>query len=98
MLFKRGSFHCGAVETNSTTIPEGAGSIPGLARWVQDPAMPRAVVWGLDPMLLWLQCRSAAQELPYAGVALKEKKKKKREREKCSNTEQVGSASDYEFS
>ena len=29
---------------NPASSQEVAGSIPGLARWVEDPALPRAVV------------------------------------------------------
>ena len=34
------SSYCGTVETNSTTICEDEGSIPGLAQWVGNLALP----------------------------------------------------------
>ena len=34
------SSHCGSVVMNPTSIHEDVGLIPGLAQWVNDPALP----------------------------------------------------------
>ena len=85
------SSHRGAAVNESNRNHEVAGSIPGLAQWVEDLSFAISCGVGCrrgwDPALLWLWRRLAATapvrplawEPPYAmGVAPKNSKKKRR--------------------
>ena len=59
-----GSSHCGSALTNPNRIHKDTGSIPGLAQWVKDLALPWVMVQVADvtwiPTLRWLWHRPAA--------------------------------------
>ena len=39
-----GSSHCGSAVTNLTSVHQDVSTIPGLAQWIKDPALLRAMV------------------------------------------------------
>ena len=90
-----GSFCCGSVVMNTTSIHNNAGSIPHLAQWfkVSGVAINCGAVWrcSLDPRLLWHRLSATAPiwplvwELPYATGAAPKRQKQNKQTKTNSN-------------
>ena len=79
------SYCCGVVVMNPTRNHEVVGSVPALAQWVNDLALPCRR--SSDPALLWLWRRLVATaplawELPYVVGAAQERAKRQKIKKK----------------
>ena len=86
------SSHHGSAERNLTSIHEDADSIPGLTKWVKGCGIAMSCGvghrHGSELMLLWLQCKPAAEALigrlaresSYARCGPGKQKRKEKER------------------
>ena len=81
----QGGSHCGAAETNQTSIHEDVGSVPGLTQWVSNLAWLWAVVQVADAVRIWHCCSvgsCSSDSIPSLEISIchkwSPKKKKKK--------------------